>query len=157
MPHLFEFMDQEWVPLGLRGAMRDSLECVSSSPFRSYDRWVANVVLDAATQEHYHTVVELVAGTAPGTRLMATESNSGNVQVVGCELNPDVGVYQELERKYPGVVKPCYGPVDISKHHEWPPRTLLFLSATLHHIPPEVRPSVLIALANSAERVIIFE
>jgi hypothetical protein len=156
-PHLFEFMDLDWLPDSLRDTMRDILECACSLPFRPYYRWVATEVLRVARQSGCTTVVELGAGPAPITRLMAPDPASDGMRLVVCDWLPDQAAYQELEKRYPGKVIARYDRVDFSQPQRWEPRTLLFLSGTFHHIPPAARTRVLQSLVSSADRGLVFE
>lgn len=155
--HLFEFMDQEWVPSGLRTTLREILECGNDRPFRPYYGWVKDAVLHAARDGGFRSIVELGAGTAPITRLLAEDPSVDGFRLIPCDRNPDRVMYQRLEERYPGRVAPIYGPVDFSRPRTWDPDTLLFLSATLHHVPAPARAEVLRSLTSSARRVMIFE
>ena len=99
LPHLFEFMDLPWLPKGLRATLRDILECGNSRPFRPYYDWVAREVIRVARENGCRRIVELGAGTAPITRLLAKETVPGDPLLSPCDINPDVPVFQELERK----------------------------------------------------------
>ena len=87
-----------------------------------------------------HTIVELGAGTAPITRLLADNPDSAGVKLVVSDLNPDRPVYEALEKKYPGRVTAVMTPVDISVPQQWDSGTLVILSAAFHHLPPESPP-----------------
>jgi hypothetical protein len=155
--HLFEFMDQAWLPRSLRATLRDILECGNGRPFRRYYDWVVGETLRFAAIHQLSTIVELGAGTAPITRRLAEDAGSVGKTLVVCDLNPDDVLYEELERKYPGRVAALRESVDFSMPRRWPEGTLLVLSATLHHIPSHQRPAVLAALLRSADAVLIFE
>ncbi|HMB08166.1 MAG TPA: hypothetical protein VKP69_31095, partial [Isosphaeraceae bacterium] len=157
LPHLFEFMDQAWVPAGVRSTLREILECGNSRPFRSYYQWVADEVERAARDGGFKTIVELGSGTAPITRLLAEKPRADHFRLIPCDVNPDRATYHLLEERYPTIVTPMYSPVDFSKPRQWNSDTLLLLSATFHHIPPSARTAVLESLASSARRVMIFE
>ena len=157
LPHLFEFMDLIWVPKSLRLTLREILECGNAEPFRPYYQWVKSEILRESRDGGFQNIVELGAGTAPVTRLLAREANIGSFKLIPCDLNPDLDSYDALSKQYPGVVIPRMSPVDFSKLQNWPPETLLFLSATFHHIPPTARPGVLSSLKASARRIMIFE
>lgn len=156
-PHLFEFMDQPWLPDSLRDTMREILECGNAKPFRPYYQWVAEEALQCAREGGMQTIVELGAGTAPITRHMAPDSRSDGLRLIVSDSNPDRAAYQLLERRYPGKVQACYDPVDFSKSNDWGPKTLLLLSGAFHHIPTEARFSVLSSMAGSADRILIVE
>lgn len=152
----FEFMDLKLLPNSIRKTLRDILDCANSFPFRFYYDWTTEQVNQVARQMKATKIVELGAGTAPLTRCLATDSPL-NLELIPCDLNPDSGAYQELERKHPGRVRPVFESVDFSESRQWPKGTLLVLSATLHHIPSEARFTVLSTLLASADHVLIFE
>jgi len=154
---LFEFMDQAWLPGGLRNTLREILESVCSRPFRGYYDWVAKEVCRAAGDFDCRQVVELGAGTARITELAARQSLDGRVKFVPTDSNPDEETFRALERKSAGRIQPNYSPVDLAAEQTWPPGTLVFLSASLHHVPAAARPAVLERIAASADRVLIFE
>jgi hypothetical protein len=157
LPHFFEFMDQEWLPLSLRGTLREVLECACSVPFRPYYKWVAEEVLRSARAGGCRNLVELGAGPAPITKLLAKDPAADGLRLVACDYNPDEVEYEALEKKYPGKVVAEHAPVDFSQPRDWGPQTLLYLSATLHHIPRPARPAVLRSLVHSADRGMVFE
>jgi hypothetical protein len=162
-PHGFEFMDLEGLPQSLRGTLRDILECGNSQPFRGYYDWVAERVASVARERGCTRIVELGAGTAPITRILAASIERGDVELPGCtlspcDLNPDHAAYRQLEATYRGLVRPEYESVDFSRPRgRWPKGTLVFLSATLHHIPVQDRATVVQGLAQSADSVLVFE
>lgn len=156
-PHFFEFMDLPWLPASLRQVLRDILDCGNGRPFRGYYDWVVSETLRVAAEHGLVTVVELGAGTAPITRRLAADFRSTGLSLVVCDLHPDLNLYDQLERQSPGRVVALRHPVDFSLPQKWAPKTLLVLSATLHHIPTEERPAVLAALAQSADAVLVFE
>jgi hypothetical protein len=143
-PYLFEFMDQEWVPQSLRMTMREALECCLSRPFRNYYETVASEVVRIAISTNCSTIVELGAGTAPISIVIArTNALPKSVRLVATDLNPDEVYYRELEARYPKVIFPVYEPVDFSKPLNFPPDTLFVLSASFHHLPAVTRTNVL--------------
>jgi hypothetical protein len=156
-PHLFEWMDLDWLPASLRNTMREILECGNARPFRPYYEWVAAEVKREILADDYKNVVELGAGTAPITRLLARDVDLANVRLIVCDLKPDTEAFRDLEARFPGKVTPEYTPVDFSRPMEWPPKTLLFLSGTFHHVPPTVRRQVVRSLTDSADRTMMFE
>lgn len=156
-PHLFEFMDQDWIPSSLRNTVREILEVGCGRPFRPYYEWVAEEVLREARQAGCRRVVELGAGPAPVTKVMAPDPASDGLELVVSDYNPDQQEYLALEKRWPGKVAARYERVDFSNAPAWGPGTLVFLSAALHHLPPESRPPVLKSLTDSAERVMVFE
>lgn len=156
-PHLFEFMDQAWLPASLRNTLREILETGCGRPFRPYYEWVANEVIHEAREAGCRRVVELGAGPAPVTKVMAPDPASDGLELIVSDYNPDRQEYQALEKRWPGKVVGRYECVDFSTSQTWEAGTLVFLSATLHHLPPELRPSVLKSLTASAARIMVFE
>ena len=156
-PHLFEFMDLDWLPSSLRATLREILECGNSKPFRSYYDWVAHEVLSATRKIGAHQVVELGAGTAPITRHMARDPRSDGLRLVVCDRNPSLADYAALAEKFPGKIHAIQESVNFAVPRRWEPGTLLVLSATLHHIPSADRPRVIASLTESAEHVAVFE
>jgi hypothetical protein len=156
-PHLFEFMDFDWLPNTLRDTMREILECGNTKPFRPYYSWVADEALCFAQEGGLRTIVELGAGSAPITRHMAEDPRSDGLSLVVCDFLPDRTAYEGLEKRYPGKVRARLDPVDFSLPQHWDPKTLLVLSGTFHHIPPEARLSVLSSMVNSADHLLVFE
>lgn len=157
MSHLFEFMDQQWLPSGLRSTLREIMDCGNSRPFRTYYQWVADATLETARKGGYTNIVELGAGTAPITRHLAKDPRSAGLRLIPCDINPDESAYQDLELEHRGQVEPIYESINFSRPHAWQPNTLLILSATFHHIASEERKSILCTLNSSADKVLIFE
>jgi hypothetical protein len=157
MKHLFEFMDQNWLPAGLRFTLREILECGNSLPFRPYYEWVAGEIRRSAGEVGFTTVVELGAGSAPITRHLAKERERDGVRLVPCDLVPDSACYRALESAYPERVVPIYSPVDFCEQRRWDPDTLLVISGAVHHVPAPGRRRVIESLAESADAVMVFE
>jgi hypothetical protein len=157
LPHLFEWIDVEWLPTSLCNTMREILECGNARPFRPYYSWVAGEVKRQIIREGYRNAVELGAGTAPITRLLAADPDLKSVRLIVSDLKPDTEVFHELEERYAGRVVPEYEPVDFSSPRSWPPKTLLYLSGAFHHLPPSIRHQVLQSLTNSADRTMMLE
>ncbi len=155
--HLFEFMDEDWVPRSLRATLRDILECGNSQPFRPYYDWVAKEVLAAAARNNCEAVMEMGAGTAPITRHLLKIADSQQLRLYVSDLNPDLDAYQELDEVSGGQVECERRQVDFSQPWPWPPNSLLVLSATFHHVPEELRCNSLEALAAGGRPVAIFE
>jgi hypothetical protein len=156
---LFEFLDLPWIPASLRATVHDVLELCLGMPPREYYNWVANEVLSLAEQYRAESIVELGAGTAPITKALATAIGSqkelDGVSLRFSDLYPNIETYQALEQKFPGLVRGDRRSVDISRPVDYPPGSLLVLSAAFHHIPPPARMQVLKNL--SGHRVAIFE
>jgi hypothetical protein len=157
IPHLFEFMDQVWLPGSLRTTLLEILHFGNSPPFMRYYRWVRDETRRVAIARASTTIVELGAGTAPITRLLAEDERLAGKALVACDLTPESAAYEELEKRYPGKVRGLRESVDICEPHVWPPGTVLLLSATFHHLRPAVRRRVLESLTASADAVLIFE
>lgn len=153
----FEFMDQGWLPHPLRTTLREILECVSSPPFRPYYRWVADEVLRELRSGDYERVVELGAGTARISGLLAESLRGTPLQVIPCDSNPDERAYRAWEARYPQTIRPRYDAVDFSRATHFGPKTLVFLSAAFHHVPPKARAEVIASLTACADRVLVFE
>ena len=98
--HLFEFMDLTWLPSGLHATLREILECGNARPLRPYYEWVANEVKPELAASGCHTVVELGAGSAPITRLLARDRNLDGVQLIVCDLQPDTATYANRKRNF---------------------------------------------------------
>jgi hypothetical protein len=156
-PHLFEFMDQAWVPRSIRTTLLEMQHFGDSPPFRRYNHWVADEAIAAAQAAGATTIVELGAGAAPVTQLLADDPRTDGLRLVVCDLAPENDIYRDLQRQYPAKVEAIYEPVDISQPRRWSPGTLLVLSDTFHHLPPDQRPTVVRALTESADRVVITE
>lgn len=157
LPHLFEVMDQQWPPASLHATLREILECGNSRPFRPYYNWVAREVRELANKRGYTHLVELGAGTAPISRRLAEDSKLKAARIIVCDDHPDRPTYEDLARRYPEKVEVRYEPVDFSESHPWPDRTLLVVSGSFHHIPPDARAGALENLTRSAAGVMVCE
>ncbi len=163
--HYFEFMDGERIPQSLRHTLRDILECGNSKPFRKYYHWITNNIIRECSEKGFSKVVELGAGTAPVTRHLAATlynkkdggESGGELTLIPTDLNPDKKIYSHLAGQYRNLVQPVMEPVDFSKPGNYDKNTLIVLSATFHHIAPEIRKDVLKVLSESAGEVLIFE
>jgi len=156
-PHLFEFIDVERWPQSIRQTEREVLECGNSKPFRTYYEWVANEVFIAANKIKAKKIVELGAGPAPITKLLANKNWTFETKLIPSDINPDLESYREISSLHPGKISFDEKPHDFSKPFDWGQGALLVLSATLHHLPWKLRIQVLNAMLSSAECVIIFE
>lgn len=156
-PHLFEFMDQSWVPASIRTTLLEILHFSDSPPFQNYYGWVADETLRIAEEAKTTVIVELGAGTAPLTKLLVADKRATGLTLLVCDLTPEAAVYDDLRSRFPGQVQAIYEPVDVSQPRSWEPGTLLVLSATFHHLPPAIRPAVIRALTASADRVLVTE
>jgi hypothetical protein len=154
--HFFEFMDLKWVPASLRATIHDALDsCLGAAPRRYYE-WVAQEILGLIERNPTGTIVELGAGTAPITRALA-DSLQGrkDISLLVSDRYPNKALYESLEKQYPGVVRADLSEMDFSRPMDFPPGSLLVLSAAFHHLPPSARGDVLKVL--SAYRVAVFE
>jgi len=154
--YLFEFMDLKWVPASLRASIHDSLDaCLGAEPRRYYE-WVAREILDLVERNPTETIVELGAGTAPITRALAEVlKGRTDISLRVSDLYPNKELYQELEKMYPGLVRAELSPTNFSRPLDFPPGSLLVLSAAFHHLPHAKRRDVLKIL--SGYRVAVFE
>ena len=153
---IFEFEDLPFLPFGLKHTITDILE-VSNSFFRSYNRWVAKETLTMAQSLGCTTIVELGAGAAPITRHCAQRSDIGSIELVPCDLRPDLTAFRRLQAKYPSNVRPCLESVDYTKKKDWRPGTLFVLSATFHHLSEPARHQLLKDFSEARFPVLIFE
>jgi len=157
MFHLFEFMDQKWLPESLRITLREILECGNSWPFRRYYDWVVQEICRLLETGKFDRVVELGAGTAPLTRRLAAIIADNRIELWCSDRFPDEPAFEELSAYYPNRVTPHYAAFDFTDDYNWPPRTLLCLSATLHHLKRPQRLEALRTLAESADTTIVVE
>jgi hypothetical protein len=157
LPHLFEFMDQSWPPAGLHATLREILETGNSRPFRSYYSWAAREARRLAHEHGFDTIIELGAGTAPISRHLAGDPKLNGTRIVACDNRPDRRTFEDLARRFPGRVEVRHEPVDFSKWHAWPDRSLLVLSGCFHHLPPDARLPALRNLTSSGAGVMVCE
>jgi hypothetical protein len=154
--HLFEFNDTPMVPESIRTTMLEVCELCNSG-FRSFNHLVVERVLDESQRSGCTTVVELGAGTAPITRLLAPEASRRGMTLRPCDLLPNADAFGRLSDDYPGCVKPVMESVDFTVPRAWGNGSLAVVVCTFHHIPPDVRQRTLRALSESADRVMVFE
>lgn len=155
--HLFEFMDQEWVPDSLRTTLREILEACNSLPFRFYNRWITSEIKQQVEKGHIKCIVELGAGTAPLTQALLNSDLPPQILLKPSDINPDLVVFNGLQKKHPHRVQPMYEAYDFSIPRLWPSGTLLVLSATFHHLKPQQRIRVIRALNASNTDYLIAE
>jgi len=153
--HLFEFVDQDWVPSSIHITELELLE--SCLTLTGFFKWVSDQVLDYARQRHIEQIVELGAGTAPIVRLLAQDSRTDGMRLIVCDLKPQAEVYEVLEEEFPEKVTAISASVDFSKPYQWQPSTLLLIVDSFHHISPKNRLATLATLTQSADRVMVFE
>ena len=157
--HLFEFMDETWLPRSLRVTLREVLAVCNNKPFRSYNKWIIEEVIRAHKEHPFECFVELGAGAAPLTRqLLNTEyfqRTAPTVKFMVTDLYPDLEIWQDLQEEKRVILETAS--VDYSKNHDWPEKSLLVLSATFHHLPSALRSQTLRQIHESTERFMIFE
>jgi hypothetical protein len=105
----------------------------------------------------YKNVVELGAGTAPITRVLAKDDDLKDVKLIVCDDQPDVDTYAALENQYSDQVVAKREPINFSEPQNWPNNTLLVLSGTCHHLPHEERLAALKTITDSGDRVMVCE
>ena len=154
--YLFEFCDQEWVPNSVRECL---FECMDScnSGLRSFNRKVANTVIEMARNVGLKKIIELGAGRAPITTCLAEDDRSEGLTLIPCDITPNQAVYRQLAAKYEDRVQPIFSSVDITDTHEQLDSAVLVLAGMMHHIPFELRPAVLEALSQSSSKIAMFE
>ncbi len=170
--HLFEFMDQDWLPGSLRDTLRDILECGNSQPFRTYYECVTSQVIQEAKDRDCSSIWELGAGTAPITRRLlkneglrnastGKENSKNHLSFGVCDRNPDQSLSQELhEIDTLDRLRVVEDSIDFNKLPSvlpWPKDALLVLSATLHHLPKQQRIEALSNLTRSGNVLIVAE
>lgn len=170
--HLFEFMDQDWLPKSLRDTLRDILECGNSKPFRSYYDCVTAQVIQEAMDRGCSSIWELGAGTAPITRrllkdeglLKAWQDDSENKKRITfgiCDRNPDTSLYEEMVEEDSlnrlEIIEESIQFDDLPLTLPWSEDALLVLSATLHHLPYKLRKKALSNLTANGNVLIVAE
>ena len=155
--HWFEFMDLPWLPLGLKTTLREILECGNGPPFRNYYPWVAQELLKYSAMHGVERIVELGAGTAPICRALVAAGSPANIELIASDLYPDPEVFRTVVNRSHGRIQTLMEPVDFSQARDWPPNTLLCLSASFHHLPPASRLQALASLSSSGNHVFVFE
>ena len=79
------------------------------------------------------------------------------MRLIPCDLQPDVEGFRDLESRHPGALRRCTNRSISRCGCAWPPKTLLFLSGSFHHLPPATRRQVLRSLTKSADGGMMFE
>lgn len=159
--HLFEFMDHAWTPTVLRTTLLDVLDFCNCN-FRPWYRLLAEDLLRTAAAEGAECVAEPGAGAAPILRelaLLIQRNPAGPAQslrLIPSDLYPVPEVWRGLQQEFPNI-EPIYEPVDMFGSHAWPPRTLLLLAASLHHIPRDRRTRLLQTLLETADGIVVHE
>jgi hypothetical protein len=154
--YLFEFCDQTWIPSGARECLYEVMDACNSG-IRSFNREVATVAIRIAKEQHLTKIVELGAGRAPVTNELVKQRETAGMQLVTCDLVPNVDEYKKLEAKYPDRVFPIYSSVDLTRTQESLDDGVLVLAGVMHHIPFELRLAVIGSLSATNSHVAIFE
>lgn len=154
--YLFEFCDQTWIPNGARECLYETMDACNSG-LRSFNRDVAMTVIRIAEEHQLTKVVELGAGRGPVTKELVKHAATKRMRLVVCDLIPNVEEYRKLEASYPDQVFPVYSPVDLTQSQKSLNDAVLVLAGVMHHIPFELRPSVIGSLSQTNSRVAIFE
>ncbi len=152
----FEFCDQSWVPRGARECLFEIMDALNSG-LRSFNGQVADTVFQLARDHHLGTVIELGAGRAPVTSELAKHDQSLGLKLVACDLVPNEDAYRNLAQRFPDRVFPIFTPVDITQHQPALQQAVLVLAGVMHHIPFELRPSVINALSRTDSVAAVFE
>ncbi|MCA9120704.1 MAG: hypothetical protein H6822_35835 [Planctomycetaceae bacterium] len=154
--YLFEFCDQDWIPSGARECLFEIMDACNSG-LRSFNRQVADAVLDIASTEGINRIVELGAGRAPVTAQLAVDERAADLTLVPCDITPNEAVYRQLVSRFGDRVKPIYSSVDITQSHAELDSSVLVMAGMMHHVPFELRPAVMDALSRSSSTMVIFE
>jgi hypothetical protein len=154
-PFLFEFMDLPGLPNSLRGTLQETLESCLAGPPRQYYDWVVGEILELVERDNIRTVIEMAAGTAPIARRLAMLHDERPLQIEVSDLYPNRQIFQDLELRFPGIVRAHYEPVHLSKPPTPRPSTLLVFSASFHHLAPAGRERALRSLFQ--HHVAVFE
>jgi len=154
--YLFEFCDVTWLPAGIRECLYEMMESCHSG-IRSFNRTTSDAVLATCRKFGLKTIVEVGAGRAPLTRLLAQSPESDNLTLVPCDLVPNVAVYRSLESQYPGKVRPIYDRIDLTQPQPQLRNSLISFVGVMHHIPLELRPAVISSFKNSDSVIMVNE
>ncbi len=154
--HLFEFLDQPWLPNPVRRLGTDYL-CTVADRLRLYTP-VAPVLADLLAHARQPRIVDLGAGGGGPWRhlLPALQTLRGDATVVLCDLNPSTDSLAEAAADLGGAATAVVEPVDATAV----PASLSgvrALFAMLHHLPPDQAQSVLAAAVQSGEPIIVCE
>lgn len=136
-------------------------EChtVCSEYFRNSFRVVADQVAAEARRLGLTHIVELGAGTAPITELIAAGESCRGLRLSPCDAEPETHQerYRQLAERFGDQVTPVYEPVDYTQPRDWGPSALLILTGTFPAVPFERRAAAIQALSAGSERVMIWE
>ena len=128
-----------------------------NSGLRSFNRQVAQSVIEIARANQLSTIIELGAGRAPVTAELVKREDAAGLRLVTCDLVPNVEAYKKLAQQYPDKVFPIYSPVDLTQPQVALNDSVLVLAVMMHHIPFELRPAVLQMISETNSRAAIFE
>ena len=91
------------------------------------------------------------------TTELAKHDAAAGLRLVACDLVPNEAAYRQLAARYPDRVFPIYTPVDITLPQPALQRAVLVLAGVMHHIPFELRPSVIDSLSRTQSKIAVFE
>jgi len=142
--------------------IRDTFfEChiVCSELVRNSFERVATETIDYARSHGLTHIVELGAGTAPISELIAERDVKREFRLSPCDAEPEThqARYRELTERFPGQVTPVYEPVDYTEPRDWGAKTLLLVTGTFPALPAGVRVKGLRSLTQSSEHVMVRE
>ncbi len=154
--YLFEFCDQSWIPTGARECLYEIMEACNSG-VRSFNRQVARSAIGLARDHGLSSIIELGAGRAPVTTELTKHEDTAGLKLVPCDLVPNEAAYRKLEQEHAGRVAPIYSPVDLTKPQLVLNDSVLVMVGMMHHIPFELRPTVLRTLTQTNSQMAIYE
>ncbi len=128
-----------------------------NSGLRSFNRDVARTVIQSARDHQLRSIIELGAGRAPVTAELVRHEDTAGLKLVACDLVPNQAAYRKLADAYPDRIFPIYTPVDLTQPQVVLNDSVLVLAGVMHHIPFELRPSVIQTLTQTNSQVAIFE
>ncbi len=114
---LFEFTDLAWIPRSLKHTITEMIEAANSQ-FRSFNCDAADYVVQTARLLCRTRILELGAGAAPLSRMLAARSDADGLELVPSDRTPDFASFRELAARYPGRVNPRFEPLDFAKDIE---------------------------------------
>lgn len=136
-------------------------EChvVCSEYFRNSFQVVADGCVAEAKRLGLTHIVELGAGTAPLTELIAASVAGRGIRISPCDAEPETHQvrYRQLVERFGEQVTPVYDPVDYTQPRDWGPGALLILTGTFPAVPYELRPAAIRSLSATSQRVMVWE
>lgn len=148
--HLFEFMDQPWMPPRLRGLITDQL-LMSERVFRPYDALLP-LVVGALERSGQRRMVDLCSGSGgPALRMGELLREAGHLD--GLTLTD---LFPNAEAKVGEGARYWPEPVDASAVPE-ELRGLRTVFNAFHHLPPPVAKAVLADAAATGQPILIVE